>query len=138
MKRYIFLIGVLLIGLSLPAQNYKIIVNNANSTSSISSTDLSKLFLKKKKKWDNGEKVVPIDQSASSDVRKEFTKVIHKKSVGAIKSYWQQFVFAGSGTPPIEKKSDEEVIAFVKGNSGAIGYVSSGANTSGVKVITTN
>jgi len=47
-------------------------------------------------------------------------------------------VFAGSGTPPIEKKSDLEVIEYVKKNSGAIGYVSKSTNTTGVKEITVN
>jgi ABC-type phosphate transport system substrate-binding protein len=30
---------------------------------------------------------------------------------------------------------DDDVVAFVKGNPGAIGYVSAGASTAGVKVI---
>jgi ABC-type phosphate transport system substrate-binding protein len=35
----------------------------------------------------------------------------------------------------VEKKTDEAVVEYVKNNAGAIGYVSSSANTSGVKVI---
>ena len=79
--------------------------------------------------------MIPVDLSGSSSIRKEFSKNILKKSVGSVKSYWQQYVFAGKGTPPVEKKTDNEVISFVKRNSGAIGYVSSEANLSGVKEV---
>lgn len=138
MKRYILLIAILFTAWVLPGQTYKVIVNSSNTTTTITTSDLSKHFLKKVKKWNNGDKVMPVDQSASSAVRKDFSKAIHKKSVSAIKSYWQQYVFAGSGTPPIEKKNDTEVIEYVKKNSGAIGYVSTSAKTAGVKEITVN
>jgi len=115
-----------------------VIVNASNTTTTISKSDLSKHFLKKTKKWDNGDKIVPVDQSANSTVRKDFSTAIHNKSVSAIKSYWQQYVFAGSGTPPMEKKSDDEVIEYVKSNTGAIGYVATGTNTAGVKEVTIN
>ncbi len=139
MKRYILLITMIIIAsIALQAQSYKVIVNNSNPNSALSSTEISNYFLKKTSKWSNGEKVVPVDLNADSPVREAFSKNIHKKTVGSIKSYWQQYVFAGSGTPPVEKASDAEVIDFVKKNAGAIGYISSGADASGVKVITVN
>lgn len=139
MKRYILLLSMIFIAnIALQAQSYKVIVNSSNSTTSLSTNEVSNYFLKKTSKWSNGEKVVPIDQNADSPVRVAFSKNVHKKSVSSIKSYWQQFVFAGSGTPPIEKNSDTEVIEYVKKNSGAIGYISSNTEASGVKVITVN
>lgn len=138
MKRSVLFIALLLIATLLQAQSYKVIVNSSNPEASISASDLSKYFLKKTTKWANGEKVIPIDQSASSAVRGDFSKAALGKSVSAIKSYWQQYVFSGSGTPPIEKGSDAEVIEFVKNNAGAIGYISSTTNTNEVKVITVN
>lgn len=138
MKKYILLLILISLGLGLHAQSYKIIVNNSNSTTTITTKDVSDLFLKKQSKWSNGTKVMAVDLNSSSDVRKSFSKDIHGKSVGAIKSYWQQYVFAGKGTPPVEKKSDSEVVNYVKNNSGAIGYVSADASTDGVKVIQVN
>jgi hypothetical protein len=37
--------------------------------------------------------------------------------------------------PPPEKASDAEIVAFVRDTPGAIGYVWSGADASGVKVV---
>ncbi|NOU16921.1 MAG: phosphate ABC transporter substrate-binding protein [Bacteroidales bacterium] len=133
MRKYIFLLMILAIGITANAQGYKVIVNQSNSTSTLSEDEISKLFLKKNTKWADGKTVDPIDQVASSGVRKIFTDGVHKKSVSAIKSYWQQAIFAGIGTPPLEKSDDEEVIKYVSQNAGAIGYVSAGANISGVK-----
>jgi ABC-type phosphate transport system substrate-binding protein len=137
MKKYIILLlGMVFACVTIQAQSFKVIVNNSNSSTSLSKKEISDFFLKKKTKWADGQKVVPIDQKAKSDARKGFTDGVHKKSVSAIKSYWQQAVFAGKGTPPTEKPSDEEVIKYVSQNSGAIGYVSSAADISGVKQLT--
>lgn len=118
--------------------SYKVIVNKSNGVSTISRSELSDLFMKKSSKFSTGQRAVPIDQKGNSSLRKRFSPDIHNKSVVAVKSFWQQSVFQGKATPPVEKASDEEVIAYVAKNPGAIGYVSSNANTSTVKVLNVN
>jgi ABC-type phosphate transport system substrate-binding protein len=120
------------------AQSYKIIINIANSTASLSKKDISALFLKKKTKWDSGTPVTPVDLGSNSKVRESFTQEIHEKSVGAIRSFWQQAAFAGIASAPPEKTTDQEVIDFVKKNPGAIGYVSAATQTNEVKILTVN
>ncbi len=138
MKRLAILAVLVCIGLTLQAQSFKVIVNQSNTVSSLTAKEISDYFLKKETKWTNGDAVVPVDLSVKSGVREDFSNNIHGKSVSAIKSYWQQYVFAGKGTPPIEKNTDAEVVDFVKRNAGAIGYVSANADVSGVKVLTVN
>lgn len=138
MKRYIILTVFVCLGLAIQAQTFKVIVNVGNSTTSLSSKELSDIFLKKHLKWQNNENIIPIDLSSRSAVRDDFSNLIHGKTISAIKSYWQQFVFAGKGTPPVEKNSDIEVVEYVKRNPGAIGYVSLNSDVSGVKVISLN
>lgn len=135
MKKYsILLLGLIFTFASAQSQDYKVIVNKSNTTSNLSKKEISKLFLKKDKKWDDGQKVAPIDQKANSEVRQEFTKSVHNKSVNAVKSYWQQAIFAGNGLiPPVEKGTDAEIIAFVSANVGSIGYVSVNTDISAVK-----
>jgi len=135
MKRYILLIVLVSLGLAIQAQSFKVVVNSDNSVASLTKKELSDIFLKKHLKWQNGEAIVPVDLSSRSPIREAFSSQVHDKSVSAVKSYWQQFVFAGKGTPPVEKNSDEEVIEYIKRTPGAIGYVSAGANVSGLKVI---
>ena len=141
MKRFFSLLIVLIILVMIGSlfsqtnMSYKVIVNKDNPVSQLTKDKVSKLLLKKSTKWDNGDKVEPVDLKTDSNVRKSFTKTVHGKSVSAIKAYWQKKIFSGKGIPPAEKNSDSDVIAYVKTKSGAIGYVSANANTSGVKVV---
>ncbi len=117
-------------------QDFKIVINEANSTSSISKDDLSRCFMKQANIWISGQPVIPVDQAASSDVRQAFSGAVHGRDVSAVKSFWQRQIFSGRGVPPAEKASDQEVLAFVRANPGAVGYVSSDTDVSaGVKVL---
>ena len=117
-------------------QNFKVVINDSNSTTSISKDVLSRCFMKQVEMWISGKSVVPVDQAASSETRKVFSTGIHGRDVNAIKSFWQRQIFSGRGVPPPEKASDDEVLAFVRVNPGAVGYVSSNATIgSGVRVL---
>jgi ABC-type phosphate transport system substrate-binding protein len=126
---------VALAPLGASAASFKVVVNNGVNVSSMTKKDISDLFMKRVPKWSNGTPVVPVDQSDRSAVREEFSKLIHGKPTAAVKSYWQQQIFSGRDVPPVEKASDSEVLAMVRSNPGAVGYVDAGADTSGVKVL---
>jgi ABC-type phosphate transport system substrate-binding protein len=118
------------------AADFKVVVHTSNPTASLGAAQLGRLFLKKDTRWESGETVEPVDQSAKSTVRTAFSADVHHKDVGSIKSYWQQQIFSGRGTPPPEMSSAAEVVAFVRSHAGAIGYVSSAAAVGdGVKVV---
>ena len=117
---------------------YKVIVNAANPVSTISRQKLSKFFLKKLTKWDNGKEVHPIDLVDNSPVRKLFTKEIHKKGIWNIKAYWQNQIFSGRKVPPPEIMNEKDVLILVEKDTLAIGYVSASLpiDSSKVKILT--
>ncbi len=103
---------------------FQVVIHAENPTVELPASTVSRMFLKKLKRWPHGVRVVPIDLQAKSDVRKDFTRAVHKKSVTAIKSFWQRMIFSGRGDPPpLEESSEEAVLDFVRSNPGAIGYV---------------
>ena len=113
-----------------------VVVYASNPTTSISKTDLSKLFTKKSRQWPSGSAALPVDLSLGNPVRDAFTERVHGKSARAIGSYWQQQIFSGRDVPPPERKSDEEVLDYVRSNAGAVGYVAAGTKLgAGVKAI---
>lgn len=116
------------------AADYVVIVNPQNALHSISPKDLSLVFLKKNTRWPNGQKIELIALPDTTSASIAFDKEIFKRSPAAIRAYWQQEIFSGRSVPPIEKTTDDEVIAFVANNPGAIGYVAV-APKAGVKVI---
>ena len=113
--------------------SFKVVVNAANPASTISRAELSSMLMKKQARWANGTVVQPVDQAEQARVRESFTKAVHGKSVGAVRSYWQQQIFSGRNVPPLEVRNDAEVVAYVRSKPGAIGYVSEGAVLDGVK-----
>jgi ABC-type phosphate transport system substrate-binding protein len=69
-------------------------------------------------------------------VREAFSHQIHGKGTAAIKAYWEKMIFSGRDVPPPEKASSGEVAAYVRANSGGIGYVAeSAARGDGIKVL---
>lgn len=134
----ILILAFFLMGTINAFSQFKVIVNNSNSLSSINKKEASDCFLKKKTKWADGTTVTPVDLSSGSKVRDAFSQKVHGKTTAAIRSYWQQAAFSGTASAPPEKSNDAEVIEFVRKNPGAIGYVSESANTTGVKTLSLN
>jgi ABC-type phosphate transport system substrate-binding protein len=107
---------------------FRVVVNSNNPTPGMARDQVARLFLKKATSWPSGQAAQPVDQSKDSAVRRSFSQAVLGKDVAAVESYWQQAIFSGRAVPPAEKGSDAEVIAFVRQNPGAIGYVSAGAD----------
>jgi ABC-type phosphate transport system substrate-binding protein len=114
---------------------FKVVVNKENPTRGLPKAKIALMFMKMSTKWESGTAVEPVDQAAAAAVRATFSQAIHNRDVDAIKAAWQRAVFAGRGEPPLEKASDEEVVAFVASHPGAIGYVSEAAPVDKVKVL---
>jgi ABC-type phosphate transport system substrate-binding protein len=115
--------------------DWKVIVHPSNPVSSISKPRFARFLLKSSTSWDNGNKVLPVDQKVTSGTRDAVSRAVHGKSARVIKNWWNQQIFAGKGVPPPELGTDAKVVAFVLGNPGAIGYVDSAAPTGDAKVI---
>lgn len=117
------------------AEGYKVIVHPSNPVTSLSRDQIARYFLKKTPAWPSGTTVAAVDQVKESATREAFSRDILKKTVSAVIFYWQQKVFDGLALPPVEKKGDAAVVAFVEDNEAAIGYVSAGASIGGAKVV---
>jgi ABC-type phosphate transport system substrate-binding protein len=114
---------------------YVVIVNPGNRNQSLARKFVADAFLKKTSRWPNGETIRPVDLSSESGARERFSQDVLKRSVAAVRSYWQQSIFAGRDVPPPELASDEEIVRYVLKHGGAIGYVSGGANLGETKVV---
>jgi ABC-type phosphate transport system substrate-binding protein len=115
---------------------FQVIVNPANPAGSIDRKFLADAFLKKITRWPHEEAIRPVDLAPDSPVRRRFSDDVLKRSVAAIKSYWQQLVFSGRDVPPPELDTDEQVVKYVLRYPGAVGYVSGAANLENAKVLT--
>ena len=103
---------------------FHVIVNRSNTISELTRAEVSAMFMKRIRSWRDGAEIMAVDQPARSALRESFSREIHEKSTAFVSRYWQRLIFAGRGIPPPELPTDEEVMAFVAKNRGAIGYVS--------------
>jgi ABC-type phosphate transport system substrate-binding protein len=118
------------------AIDFVVVVNAANPQTALPAAEVSNLFLQKVHKWESGERVRPVDLPETSPARESFSKAIHGRPTAAVKAYWQRMIFSGIDAPPPEKPSAAEVLAYVRANPGAIGYVPAGTQLpEGVKAL---
>lgn len=136
MRTALALLAALALCAAQPAagEDFKVVVNRDNPVGELTARELSRLFLKKTLRWPEGRPVQPVEPAAPA-LQGKFALAIHAKTLNAVKSYWNQVIFSGRDVPPLEKAGDAEVLAFVRADPGAVGYVSAGADTSGVKVV---
>lgn len=121
---------------SSPALAYRVIVHADNQLGSASREFLANAFLKRVTRWEDGKNLYPVDLPADSSVRRRFSRGVLRRSVEAVRNYWQQQIFSGRGLPPPELDSEEAVVRYVSRHRGGIGYVGGDTELDGVRVLT--
>jgi ABC-type phosphate transport system substrate-binding protein len=116
------------------ADGVVIVANKDVPASGLAEADVKKIFLGNKTTWDSGEKIVFVVQDRT-DAGKLFLKTYVKKSASQYDNYWKKQVFTGKGKAPMSFSSDQELVEYVDQTPGAVGYVSSGADTGNTKTI---
>ena len=120
---------------SAPPPGFQIVAHPENPASVLGREFLAAAFLEKATRWPDGKSIDAVDLRFGNAVRRRFSERVLRRSVFAVRSYWQQRIFSGRGVPPPQLDSDDAVLRYVRARRGAIGYVSQAAATSGVKVI---
>ncbi|MCB9481523.1 MAG: phosphate ABC transporter substrate-binding protein [Desulfobacteraceae bacterium] len=115
------------------AADILVIANKGVSASSLSKDELKRIYLGKLSRWENGDKVNFC--LVKTDLLETFCQeYVGQSSMNYLK-HWKKLVFTGKGSMPPFYDKDEDVIQFVAETKGAVGFVSSGANTDSVKVM---
>jgi hypothetical protein len=114
---------------------FRVIVHPENPLSRAPRRLLATLFLKEVTRWDDGVAARPVDLRPDTATRRRFSELVLNRSVGAVKSYWQQRIFSGRGVPPPELETDRAVVEYVTKHRGAIGYVAPGTELGKAKIL---
>lgn len=114
---------------------YRVIVHVDSRVRAASREFVTNAFLKRVTRWEDGVTLYPVDLSPDSAVRQRFSHHVLRRSVDAVRNYWQQQIFSGRGLPPPELDSEEAVVRYVSKHRGGIGYVGGNTELEGVRVI---
>lgn len=125
-----FLVAMLLICSACEATQLAVVVDKANSTSSLSSADLVKILKLNNSKWPDGKQVVLVLRGASApDVQLALQK-LSNMSGDQVKD-----LLATHKSSILIVNSEQEVLKSVSTIPGAIGLVDVYSLTSGVNVV---
>jgi ABC-type phosphate transport system substrate-binding protein len=116
------------------AADIKVIANPNVGASSVSADELKGVFLATKTSLSDGSHVEPVLEK-DGPTHEAFVKEYLGKTDAALQTYYRSLVFTGKASMPKTLAADAEVVAYVAKTKGAIGYVSSGASTAGVKTL---
>lgn len=111
-----------------------VVVNPANADA-FSDSDISRVFLGKKKTFASGGAIRALQPKEGDASRTVFVKGLLNKSEQQYKAYWAKLLFTGKGKPPQELGSSAAVKAEVAANVDAIGFIDAADVDSSVKVI---
>lgn len=112
-----------------------VIIGHSSNTNSVSVEELQRLYTGKSSSFANGESALPLNLGDANSLRTSFDEKALGRSSSQIKAYWSKLVFTGKGTPPKEVSTEDEMVKLVSSNPNLLGYVSSSADVSGVKVL---
>jgi len=135
MKRLIVLaLTVALMPFSTAWADLYIIANKDLPVTQLDKDDIAAIYLLKKKHWDNGDDIMPINLPAQADARTRFTAEIFDSTPDKLGSYWDKMLFKGE-TPPVTQNSEQAVILFVERIKGALGYVETKPQSPQIKIL---
>jgi len=112
-----------------------VIMHPSSGVASMTSEEVSRIFLGKTNSFPDGVQAIPINQNEGSPVRDKFNEVVCKKNRSQYRAFWSQLVFTGKGTPPKDAGKDAEIKELIAANPNMIGYVNASAVDSSVKVV---
>ncbi len=96
--------------------------------------EVVQIYLKQRRFWNGGERIIPLNRESGSDERQSFERAIFGRDTGRLAVYWNRRYFEGV-LPPSTLASDEAVKRFVAEERRAIGYIAPDSADATVKIV---
>jgi ABC-type phosphate transport system substrate-binding protein len=110
------------------------VIVNADRTERLTRADVAQIYLRKRRFWGDGKRIVPVNRDSGSAARESFDRKIFGDDAGELGVYWNRQYFQGV-LPPPTLASDEAVKRFVASEPLAIGYIDAALVDGSVRVV---
>lgn len=114
-----------------------VIVHVDSPLQQLAPQQVSDLYLGRQRSTASGERLQVIDLPRNSELRSRFFSSLNGMSLRSVNAYWARLQFSGDSQPPIPLPDSSAVLAVVRNNRLAIGYVDAGEATAGVRTVLT-
>jgi ABC-type phosphate transport system substrate-binding protein len=111
------------------------VIAHRSRATALSLADVRAIYLKRKRLWDDGQPIIPINREAGSPARERFSRRIFGQGSRRLAGYWNQRYFEAGEFPPATMASDEAIVRFVARTPNALGYVATAGNDAEVAVV---
>jgi ABC-type phosphate transport system substrate-binding protein len=98
------------------------VVVHPERAATLTAKDVARIFLKKRRFWDDGAPIVALNQDPGSSVREAFSRRVLGRSTAQLRAYWNEQYFQGV-FPPTVLSSSAAVKRYVATDRNAIGYI---------------
>ena len=98
------------------------VVVHPERRATLSVDDLAQIYLRRKRFWDDGAQIVPLNLPGGTALRLEFSRSVLHQNEDRLGDYWNRQYFYGI-LPPATLASTEAVLRYVASDPNAIGYV---------------
>jgi hypothetical protein len=88
----------------------------------VSLADLAQIYLRRKRFWDDGTPIVPLNLPGGTTLRRAFSRSVLRRGEDDLGDYWNRQYFYGI-LPPATLASTAAVLRYVASDPNAIGYV---------------
>ncbi len=129
----IALLALQLWSASVPAR--ELIVHKGLPQTELSQNQARLFFTMRLKLWPDGTAVKVFVLPDDTPLHRSFAKQVLGLYPYQLRRVWDRQTFSGTGQAPITVSTEAEMIKSVASTSGAIGYVGSGSDLTGVRLL---
>lgn len=113
-----------------------VVVPADSAINSLSTSQVAKIFLGKSRRFPDGSKALPLNQSEGNLERDAFYQLVSGKSPAQVKAHWSKLIFTGRGQPPKEAPDNQAVKQLLTNNGVNISYIDRAIVDDSVKIVT--
>ena len=103
-------------------QSIAVVVGAKSEIPEVTLDALRELYLRRRRVWPDGSRVIPVNLPVDSDTRRRFSKRVLGRLPQDLSGYWNRLYFDGI-QPPVVLRTSEAVCAYLAVEPKAIGYV---------------
>ncbi|MGH7340604.1 MAG: hypothetical protein ACREKH_08960, partial [Candidatus Rokuibacteriota bacterium] len=104
------------------SESIAVVVGAKSEIAEVTLDTLRELYLRRRRVWPDGSRVVPVNLPADSETRERFSKRVLGRLPQDLSGYWNRLYFDGI-QPPVVLRTSEAVCAYLAAEPKAIGYV---------------
>ena len=118
------------------ALGVEVIVNASVPERPYTVNDLRAIFAMQRQTWSTGEKIHVFVFADNDPVHREFTKTQLNMFPHQFRRIWDRLLFSGTGQPPRQVSSPDEMIEKISATPNSIGYVRSAPKNDNIRIMT--